>query len=251
MVRWGQADSLLICLQCTFKILESACPIRIFWWVQLQGHSGLPASDIDFCIMLQDFGVGLPDQDDQVELDTLLCDLRIVQLQGPLGFPASDIDLQVILQDLLIDVLDQDAQVGSSPLPPYVPAVQLQGPSSLPACDIDILMMLQNFGVDLPDQDDQVQSDPPVMAGGAEGLGGGGAGGPSAKGLSSLAQSSRASRGPMMRSDPRPPPRPTQEDIDAQAEIDYQNDMANAEEDENLDHGAIEDYDSAESHNYN
>ncbi|KAJ7208583.1 hypothetical protein GGX14DRAFT_395732 [Mycena pura] len=89
------------------------------------------------------------------------------------------------------------------------------------------------------------------MAGGAEGLGGGGAGGPSAKGLSSLAQSSRASGGPMMRSDPRPPPRPTQEDIDAQAEIDYQNDMANAEEDENLDHGAIEDYDSAESHNYN
>ncbi|KAJ7206918.1 hypothetical protein GGX14DRAFT_637234 [Mycena pura] len=49
----------------------------------------------------------------------------------------------------------------------------------------------------------------------------------------------------------KPPPRPTQEDIDAQAEIDYQNDMANAEEDENLDHGAIEDYDSAESHNYN
>ncbi|KAJ7199487.1 hypothetical protein GGX14DRAFT_662066 [Mycena pura] len=36
------------------------------------------------------------------------------------------------------------------------------------------------------------------------------------------------------------------EDIDAQAEIDYQNDLANAEEDENLDDGAIEDYDSAD-----
>ncbi|KAJ7205279.1 hypothetical protein GGX14DRAFT_397822 [Mycena pura] len=96
------------------------------------------------------------------------------------------------------------------------------------------------------------------MAGGAEGLGGGGASGPSAKGLSSLSQSSRASGGPMIRSSRnyinvrradhpnKPPPRPTQEDIDAQAEIDYQNDLANAEEDENLDDGAIEDYDSAD-----
>ncbi|KAJ7195804.1 hypothetical protein GGX14DRAFT_403775 [Mycena pura] len=42
----------------------------------------------------------------------------------------------------------------------------------------------------------------------------------------------------------KPPPRPTQEDIDAQAEIDYQNDLTNTEEDEN--DGAIEDYDSAD-----
>ncbi|KAJ7194460.1 hypothetical protein GGX14DRAFT_576407 [Mycena pura] len=93
-----------------------------------------------------------------------------------------------------------------------------------------------------------------VMAGGAEGLGGGGAGGPSGsselKGLRRAYDAIRSSRNyiNVRRADHpnKPPPRPTPEDIDAQAQIDYQNDLANAEQDENLDDGAIEDYDSAD-----